>query len=733
MHIKQSLKQCTTIFIALLIQGCIDSSAPINAAFPDINSGSTMAMESLTKTGNRNTHASIESMLTERATASMTDYNISSKTLSSANLIDTNQSIALSVLGKSAAEIVWHNSTSGETSGWAMSGTTIVNGVSLLRSPDWKLLHVADFNGDGHEDYLWRNRVSGEVVIWLMKGQQILSGGSLLSNSSWTVMFTGDLNGDGCADLIWFNGASGETALWLMNGTSVILGASLLRDPDYKIAKVADLNGDGKSDLIWRSTSSGTTVAWLMNGQRILAGAQLLDNADWEISDIGDFNGDGKDDVLWVNRALGQSTIWLMNGLEVYSGATILRDVNWNVKAVADIDGDGQSDLLWTNTSSGQTVVWLMDGVNIKRGSVILNSASWTLAKTADLDADGKADLIWTNRSTGEKAIWLMDGLSVKSGSNILTDTAWEISAVRLTSNPITPETTLQTNDTLTYSNSDGAGNVFWYTKTFAVNTNGSFSQTVSYSDGSTRANSTFSSNFEELTYESGGINCNNNPQATYPGSQLWIGLKWDVSFIRTCRSSNGTTTTSNAFKGRVVGFEYVTTPTGIYGAYKYYDTRESFYQDGSKRRTNWVCWRSKEINRFIKCTANYTYTPPSASQASTSGSIIEILEGLQVRSSSSNLLVPGRFSGQWDQTWVGSNAGTCSLTVSTLGLISGTCTPSGIYGSYALSGTVRADGTVQATISSGAAVFGTYVSPLNASGTWSNSGASGSWVAQHR
>ena len=35
---------------------------------------------------------------------------------------------------------------------------------------NWKIVGVADYNGDTKPDLLWRNSVSGENVVWWMNG-----------------------------------------------------------------------------------------------------------------------------------------------------------------------------------------------------------------------------------------------------------------------------------------------------------------------------------------------------------------------------------------------------------------------------------------------------------------------------------------------------------------------------------------------------------------------------------
>jgi len=134
----------------------------------------------------------------------------------------------------------------------------------------------SDFNGDGKSDILWRDTTNGDTVIWLMNGMGLVAGGSLGTVPlAYTIAGIIDFNGDGKSDILWRNTMNGDTVIWLMNGLSLVGGGSLGMVPlAYTITGVGDYNADGKSDILWRYTD-GTTVMWLMNGMSILAGGSL--------------------------------------------------------------------------------------------------------------------------------------------------------------------------------------------------------------------------------------------------------------------------------------------------------------------------------------------------------------------------------------------------------------------------------------------------------------------------
>ncbi len=278
-----------------------------------------------------------------------------------------------------------------------------------------------DFNGDGISDLLWRDTSTGETFAWLMGGLYKLYKLSLLADPAWSVSAVSDFNGDAKADLLWYNAGTGQTAVWLMNGLSPISFGLLLTDPNWKVTATADFNGDGKADLLWYNPATGQTVVWLMNGLSPTSFGVLLTDPNWRVSATADFNGDGKADLLWYNPATGQTVVWLMNGLSPISFGLLLSDPNWTVSATADFNGDSKADLLWYNAGTGQTAAWLMNGVSPVSFGLLFADPNWKVTSVADLDGDGKSDLIWNNTLNHQSAAWLMNGLTVKQYSLLST------------------------------------------------------------------------------------------------------------------------------------------------------------------------------------------------------------------------------------------------------------------------------------------------------------------------
>jgi hypothetical protein len=66
-----------------------------------------------------------------------------------------------------------------------MSGGTVASITYLTSITDltWTIVNVGDFNGDGKADILWHNTVSGQNQVWLMNGAAMQSSAFLTSLS----------------------------------------------------------------------------------------------------------------------------------------------------------------------------------------------------------------------------------------------------------------------------------------------------------------------------------------------------------------------------------------------------------------------------------------------------------------------------------------------------------------------------------------------------------------------
>ncbi len=181
--------------------------------------------------------------------------------------------------GDGSGDVIFQHDTSGSIAAWLMSGTTLLAGadVGQVAETAWKIRGAGDFDRDGWPDLVWQHEGDGRVAVWLMQGTSLRDGRLLempvVPDQNWRIVAIADMNGDATSDLVWQNGSTGLLATWLMNGLNyvdgVLLSPSSVDDTNWRIVATGDFNADGQADLIWRHQTSGMIAAWLMNGSAV--------------------------------------------------------------------------------------------------------------------------------------------------------------------------------------------------------------------------------------------------------------------------------------------------------------------------------------------------------------------------------------------------------------------------------------------------------------------------------
>jgi hypothetical protein len=217
----------------------------------------------------------------------------------------------------------------------AISLTATINLVGQSATPGWRVVGVGDFNGDGYADVLWFNGNTGALSEWLLDGQGNVIATPILSMAcgpgcypQWQVVGVGDFNGDGHADILWFNGNTGVLSEWLLDGRGNVIATPILSRAcgprcysQWQVVGVGDFNGDGHADVLWFNGNTGVLSEWLLDGQgNVIATPSLSMTCgpgcypQWQVVGVGDFTGDGHADVLWFNANTGTLSEWLLDG-----------------------------------------------------------------------------------------------------------------------------------------------------------------------------------------------------------------------------------------------------------------------------------------------------------------------------------------------------------------------------------------------------------------------------------
>ena len=175
--------------------------------------------------------------------------------------------------GDGIPDLIWQNdSTRGVTvnyyggpGGATYQGWNWLNAGAL----GWHVVAVADFNGDGQPDLVWQNDSTRAVTVHYYGGPggATYQGWNWLHSGAagWRVVALADFNGDGQPDLVWQNDADRTVTVHYYGGTggatyqgwSWLYGAA----PGWHVAMASDFNGDGVPDVVWQNdTDRSVTV-----------------------------------------------------------------------------------------------------------------------------------------------------------------------------------------------------------------------------------------------------------------------------------------------------------------------------------------------------------------------------------------------------------------------------------------------------------------------------------------
>ena len=110
---------------------------------------------------------------------------------------------------------------------WYMKGINLTTAALLTPSTpgdkNWRVVGLGDFNGDGNQDLAFQH-TDGTLAVWYMNGaaltQATLLTPSNPGDSKWRVIGVADRNGDGKVDLL-FQHTDYSVAVWNMNGITL--------------------------------------------------------------------------------------------------------------------------------------------------------------------------------------------------------------------------------------------------------------------------------------------------------------------------------------------------------------------------------------------------------------------------------------------------------------------------------------------------------------------------------
>ena len=153
--------------------------------------------------------------------------------------------------GDGNSDILLCNRCTGEMQLCSMDGHRVVDrravvaedGKAVLIGPPTEIVGVADFSGNGRADILCHNSSTGETQIWSMDGHRLMhrdtvvryNGNAVFICSPHTIMAAADFDGNGSADIVWYDSFTGQADVWYMD-RNFVLGRGIVLGLDSTIA-----------------------------------------------------------------------------------------------------------------------------------------------------------------------------------------------------------------------------------------------------------------------------------------------------------------------------------------------------------------------------------------------------------------------------------------------------------------------------------------------------------------
>jgi hypothetical protein len=232
------------------------------------------------------------------------------------------------------ADLLIQNSGTGQIACWFMNQTVWTGGVyfSLSPSANYALVGVGNFAGDSTNALVLQNRSDNTIAFWYTGGvnNAAITGGAYVSpypTAGWKVVGVADFNGDGKSDLVFQSQTTNQIAIWYMNGPNYQGGVLLPYTPPagWRVVGTGDVNGDGFPDLVFQNQSTGQVAIWFMNRSTYVGGSVLstVPAAGWKVVGVGDYNRDGYADLLFQNQTTNHAAIWFLKGATFIGGDSI--------------------------------------------------------------------------------------------------------------------------------------------------------------------------------------------------------------------------------------------------------------------------------------------------------------------------------------------------------------------------------------------------------------------------
>jgi len=253
-----------------------------------------------------------------------------------------------------------------------------------------RVIHVADFNEDGHADLA---AAGGPARLFFGNGDgTFLSGATLSMNGQFLAV--GDFNGDGHHDLVGSASGGDGLGLALGNGDGSFRAEVFYNNGlHHRDVAVGDFNNDGKEDLVTANLTSDNVSVLLGNGDGTFLTAVNYPGPihAWTV-EVADLNGDQNQDL-----AIGGFGVFIMlgNGDGTFGAAiSYPGELLQTAIGISDLNGDGNRDLsVGCLSCSSASMLGNGDGTFQELTSLNTFAFQMGIVANTDLNNDGRFDL----------------------------------------------------------------------------------------------------------------------------------------------------------------------------------------------------------------------------------------------------------------------------------------------------------------------------------------------------